>query len=162
MTRTRRSGRLLLVAALTLPTMLAAACGSTAPTTASSTAVPSSVAVTTAQAVAAASTTTSTGSPSSDSGAGALSGHWSGSYSGDFSGTFELTWVESSDQLKGTINLSTSGTLPLNGTVKGSEITFGTVGSTKITYTGTVSGDTMSGTYVVAGSQHGDWKATRA
>jgi hypothetical protein len=51
--------------------------------------------------------------------------------------------------------------MPLTGTVNGGAITFGTVGSTAITYTGTVSGNTMSGTYEVAGSQHGSWDAHR-
>jgi hypothetical protein len=45
--------------------------------------------------------------------------------------------------------------------VNGNAITFGTVGSTVITYTGTVSGDSMSGTYQVGGSQHGTWSAHR-
>jgi hypothetical protein len=45
--------------------------------------------------------------------------------------------------------------------VSGNAITFGTVGSTAVTYTGTVSGDTMSGTYVFGGSQHGTWSARR-
>jgi hypothetical protein len=63
--------------------------------------------------------------------------------------------------LAGTINLSTSGSAPLTGTVSGNTINFGTVGSAAVTYTGTVSGDTMSGTYVVGGSDHGSWSAHR-
>lgn len=90
-----------------------------------------------------------------------MSGKWSGTYSGAYTGTFALTWTQSSEKLTGTITLSTSGTLPLTGTVSGTAITFGTVGATAVTYTGTVSGNTMSGTYVFAGSQHGSWNAHR-
>ena len=91
----------------------------------------------------------------------ALTGKWSGTYSGTFTGTFTLTWTESSGKLTGTIDLSTSGTVPLNGTVAGNQITFGTVGSTAVTYTGTVSGDTMSGTYTAGSAGTGTWQAHR-
>jgi hypothetical protein len=106
-------------------------------------------------------TATPTASSPAASAGGPLTGAWSGSYSGPFTGTFNLTWTESSGSLAGTIHLSTEGTLPLTGTVKGSAITFGTVGSTAVTYVGTVSGDTMSGSYVFGGSQHGSWTAHR-
>ena len=53
-------------------------------------------------------------------------------------------------------------TLSLNGTVTGTTIEFGTVGSAEITYSGTVSGNTMSGKYSVNGSPGGDWKATKS
>jgi len=93
--------------------------------------------------------------------AGELSGTWSGTYSGTFNGTFTLKWSQTGPALKGTIDLSTAGTVPINGAVTGNTIAFGTVGSTAITYTGTVSGDSMSGTYHVAGGGSGDWSATR-
>ena len=154
--RARIRRPLLAAAVVLLPAVLASGCSSASGTTSSSS--PAASAPTSA-----ATTPASTPSVSSPTAApvGALTGKWSGKYSGAYTGTFELTWIESSGTLKGTINLSTAGTLPLNGTVNGSAITFGTVGSTVITYTGTVSGDTMSGTYAVAGSQNGSWSAHR-
>lgn len=97
---------------------------------------------------------------------GALSGKWSGQYSGSYNGTFKLSWHQSGSHLHGTITISNPGsTLPINGTVNGSAISFGTVGSTAITYTGTVSGNSMSGTYKVAGgngSTGGPWSASKS
>jgi serine/threonine-protein kinase len=94
--------------------------------------------------------------------ASTLSGKWSGKYSGSYHGTFELSWRQSGSHLHGTITISTpSITLPINGTVNGTSITFGTVGSTAITYTGTVSGKSMSGTYQVNGSGGGPWHAAK-
>jgi hypothetical protein len=105
----------------------------------------------------------SSSSPTAGSG---LSGKWSGQYSGAFQGTFTLNWTQSGSKLSGTIRLSSfNGTLPINGTVDGNAIHFGTVGSTDITYTGSVSGDSMSGTYQVHtpnGAVGGPWNATRS
>jgi hypothetical protein len=93
----------------------------------------------------------------------ALSGSWSGNYSGAFSGTFKLTWTQNGSTLNGTIHLNPGGTESINGTVNGNSIQFGTVGGSQvITYTGTVSGDSMSGTYKVKtanGSANGSWNA---
>jgi hypothetical protein len=92
-----------------------------------------------------------------------LSGSWSGKYSGAFTGTFQLSWQQTGSKLSGTITLSTQpGSLSLNGTVTGSQISFGTVGSEAITYSGSVSGNSMSGTYQVAGQAGGPWSATKA
>ena len=55
-------------------------------------------------------------------------------------------------------DLSTDGTPSVNGTVSGSSIRFGTVGSSAITYTGTVSGNSMSGSYQTPGGG-GSWSA---
>jgi hypothetical protein len=97
---------------------------------------------------------------------GALSGKWSGHYSGSYSGTFTLTWRQTGSRLHGVIHLSNPGdTLPINGTVNGGAISFGTVGSTAITYSGTVSGDSMSGNYKVHsanGSTGGPWSASKS
>src|SRR5258708_17010669 len=91
--------------------------------------------------------TRSAGAPKATS---PLSGKWSGRYSGSYNGTFTLRWHQSGTHLHGTIHISSApGTLPINGRVNGSAIRFGTVGSTAITYTGTVSGSSMSGTYQV-------------
>ena len=43
----------------------------------------------------------------------------------------------------------------INGTVNGGTISFGTVGSQAITYSGSVSGDSMSGTYKVQSGRLG-------
>jgi peptidoglycan hydrolase-like protein with peptidoglycan-binding domain len=92
-----------------------------------------------------------------------LSGKWNGKYSGNYTGTFVLDWEQTGSKLSGTIMLSApAATLSLNGTITGTTIDFGTVGSTEITYTGKVSGDSMSGTYSVNGAPGGDWSATRA
>ncbi len=55
--------------------------------------------------------------------------------------------------------------MPINGTVHGNAIRFGTVGSTAITYSGTVSGSSMSGTYqlhTTSGTPGGPWSASKA
>lgn len=105
---------------------------------------------------------TSAAPASSSASSGGLSGSWSGQYSGAFTGTFHLTWQQKGTTLTGTITLSTAGTAPLNGHVNGSKISFGTVGSAAITYEGTVSGNSMSGTYKVGGAAGGNWTAHRS
>jgi hypothetical protein len=98
---------------------------------------------------------------------GPLSGSWSGSYSGAYSGTFSLKWQQSGSKLSGTIKVSAFSNAPtaLTGTVEGNAITFGTVGSQAITYSGSFSGSTMSGTWKMqAGGRSiggGSWKASR-
>ena len=64
--------------------------------------------------------------------------------------------------MSGSIKLSAPPvTLSINGTVQGNTIRFGTVGSLAITYSGTASGNSMSGTYQVTGAGGGPWSATR-
>ena len=95
----------------------------------------------------------------------ALSGKWSGHYSGSFNGTFTVRWRQSGSHLHGTIHISNpDNTMPINGRVSGSAISFGTVGSTAITYSGTVSGTSMSGSYKVhstSGASGGPWSASK-
>jgi len=92
--------------------------------------------------------------------ASTLAGTWSGHYSGGYSGTFVLHWTQSGAKLTGTIKLSSpSGTFSVNGTVKGTAIKFGAVG-VGATYTGSVSGKTMSGTYQ-ASPAGGSWGAIK-
>jgi len=97
---------------------------------------------------------------------GALSGRWSGHYSGSYNGTFTVRWHQSGTHLHGTIHISNpADTMPINGTVHGNAIRFGTVGSTAITYKGIVSGRSMSGTYKVhaaSGTSGGPWSASKA
>ena len=107
---------------------------------------------------AAVSTPTTTQTTTSDSG---LSGKWTGTYGGTFSGTFVLNWTQSGSKLSGTIKLSTAGTTNVNGTVNGSSIKFGTVGGTAVHYTGSVSGDSMSGSYSTSAGG-GTWSAHKA
>lgn len=116
-----------------------------------------------APATSAPATTTSTAAAASTTG---LSGSWTGQYGGSFQGTFKLNWQQSSSKLSGTIQLSNPpGSLAIHGSVNGSTISFGTVGSTSITYSGSVSGNSMSGTYTVAapnGSVGGNWSASKS
>jgi hypothetical protein len=60
--------------------------------------------------------------------------------------------------LTGTIKLSSAGKTNINGTVHGSTIRFGTVGTAAITYSGSVSGKSMSGKYQTPGGG-GSWSA---
>jgi hypothetical protein len=104
---------------------------------------------------------TAASSPTSGAAASSLSGTWSGKYSGAYHGTFILHWTQTGSRLRGTIKLSTAGGRPnVNGTVHGSTIRFGTVGSAAITYSGTVSGKSMSGKYQTPGGG-GSWSARK-
>ena len=70
-----------------------------------------------------------------------------GRYSGAFSGTFTLGWTQSGSILRGSITLSSPhGKYGIGGSVKGNAINFGAVG-VGATYTGSVSGKSMSGSY---------------
>jgi len=91
--------------------------------------------------------------------AGSLSGTWSGKYGGAYHGTFILHWTQSGSRLSGTIKLSNPSSKPsIKGTVHGSTIRFGTVGGAAITYSGSVSGKSMSGSYQTPGGG-GSWSA---
>jgi hypothetical protein len=87
-----------------------------------------------------------------------LAGTWSGKYSGAYSGTFTLRWTQSRSRLSGSIALTNPrGKYPISGSVRGSAITFGAVGA-GATYTGSVSGRSMSGRYKTA-QGGGPWSA---
>jgi hypothetical protein len=76
-----------------------------------------------------------------------LAGTWSGQYSGAFSGTFTLHWTQSGSRLSGSITLSSpGGKYSVSGSLSGSTIKFGAVGA-GATYTGSVVGKSMSGSY---------------
>jgi hypothetical protein len=94
--------------------------------------------------------------------AGGLSGVWSGKYDGIYTGTFALTWQQSGAGVTGTIVLSSPArTLSITGNEAGTAINFGAVGG--VTYTGAVSGNSMSGTYTVPGTgSGGSWSATKS
>jgi hypothetical protein len=161
-----RPGRLLLGLTLTaaLAGTLAACSGSPAASTAST--GPASV----PQATTPAATPAATSKAATPPAATGLTGKWDGQYSGSYQGTFILHWRQSgSGSLSGTIHISAPpGTLPIHGRVNGGSIQFGTVGSSAITYSGTVSGNSMSGTWKLqapsgsGGSAGGPWSASRS
>ena len=88
-----------------------------------------------------------------------LAGTWAGSYSGAFSGTFRFTWTQTGSKLKGSIHLSNPvGTYGIAGKVgRSGGIQFGVVGA-GATYTGSVSGKSMSGSYK-SPQGNGTWSA---
>jgi len=96
-----------------------------------------------------------------------LSGKWAGTYSGAFNGTFKLKWQQSGKDLSGTIMISgfQNARTSIHGTVKGTSIQFGTVGSESITYSGSASNTSMSGNWQIqAGGRTlgtGSWKASK-
>ncbi|HEY7208346.1 MAG TPA: hypothetical protein VH416_08890 [Gaiellaceae bacterium] len=76
-----------------------------------------------------------------------LAGTWTGHYSGAYSGKFTIHWKQTGSRLSGSITLSNPpGKYSINGAVSGSSIKFGAVGA-GATYTGSVSGKSMSGKY---------------
>jgi hypothetical protein len=156
-----------LAAALILTPALAILLGacSAAGSTATQHAAPGQQAVPASAAAASSPSAPAAASPSAASAASSLSGTWTGRYSGAYSGTFTLRWQAAGSQLTGTIHLSYPDTDEhITGTVAGGTIRFGTVGSAAITYSGTVSGNAMSGTYQVHDGQgsNGPWNATKS
>jgi len=141
--------------------MLATGCSSGPASSVADTVSAAAAGTTAAQAAvstAAAAPASATTAPASD-----LTGTWNGTYNGSYSGTFTVKWTQSGSTVDGTIALPTVGTTEqLNGTVNGDKITFGTVGSFAVTYSGTFSGSSMSGTYNVASSPAGNWSATKS
>jgi len=91
-----------------------------------------------------------------------LSGAWHGQYGGSYQGTFVIHWRQSGSKLGGRIHISNpASSLAIHGSLVGGSIQFGTVGSYAITYSGTVSGGSMSGSYKVGGAQGGNWSASK-
>jgi hypothetical protein len=171
MNRTRPLFLVALVGLLALFGGSIAGCSSssTKATTASSivNAISAALSSAVAESTAAATTPSSPSASSSASSAEAtsldLSGKWSGQYGGSYQGTFNLNWQQTGASLAGTIAISSPPqTLSLNGTLNGTTITFGTVGSLAITYTGTASASSMSGTYSVGGQNAGSWSASKS
>ena len=137
----------------------AGGCGSSSTTTTTSAA---GTAPSVSTPAASAPATTPAVSTSTTSATGGLTGTWSGQYNGAYQGTFKLIWRQSGSTLSGTITLSApASTLPIHGSLAGATISFGTVGSLAITYTGSVSGSSMSGSYLVAGAAGGSWSANK-
>jgi hypothetical protein len=98
--------------------------------------------------------------------AGKWDGSWQNSSPDSSSGTFELEWQQDGDTLSGTIEVHGTGCFSegsVDGTLNGSQIEFGIVsGGAKISYTGAVTADGLSGTYsanAACGNAEGDWTA---
>jgi hypothetical protein len=90
-----------------------------------------------------------------------LSGTWSGQYSGVYQGTFTLTWQQTGSSVNGDIMLSSPAkTYHINGSLSGNAIQFGAVGA--VTYSGTVNGNSMSGTYSTPIGGTGSWNASKS
>ena len=165
-TRRRRLSSLLgLTALLSVLSVAALGCssGSTGTTTTAAGATDSSTtqASSTSTTQASATSTTSAQTSTTAAAAGGLSGTWLGQYGGASQGTFTLIWAQSGSKLSGTIKISNpSTTFNVKGTVHGSAITFGTLGEGVITYTGSVSGNSMSGSYQ-APTGGGSWSASK-
>jgi hypothetical protein len=153
----RLRASILLTGAIPVVALLATGCSSGSASSVTTAKVSSAAVAASTAASTPASTTTAPAA------AGDLTGTWNGTYNGSYSGTFTVKWTQSGSKVDGTIALPTVGTTEqLNGTVSGDKITFGTVGSFAVTYSGTFSGSSMSGTYNVTGSPAGNWSATKA
>ena len=140
--------------------MTLAACSSSGGSTAQGTATHPAKANSAAAAAASA--------PAQSADSSGLSGKWRGRYSGAYEGHFVIRWHQSGSRLIGTITLSapSRGTVPIHGTVQGSTIKFGTVGSEDSTYSGSASGNSMSGTWQIKGPSGaaggGPWSASKS
>jgi hypothetical protein len=108
-------------------------------------------------------TSTPAAAAAASSSSSGLSGTWHGQYGGAYAGTFVLHWHQSGADLTGRIHISDpSSTLPIHGKLAGGSIRFGTVGSYRISYTGTVSGNSMSGNWQLIGpGTGGNWSASK-
>jgi hypothetical protein len=150
--------RTVLMALAGLTVMVVAGCGSSTDATSPTPSIPQTSPPTAAPTPTPTAIATPTPAPATVD----LSGTWTGQYSGPFNGTFTLKWTQSGSSLDGTIALSSpADNLHISGTVTGSAISFGAVGV--VTYSGTVSGSSMSGSYTdVANGQSGSWSATLA
>jgi hypothetical protein len=163
---------------------LFAACGgdddNSSPTTAaaSTATIEASTAATASSATAAATSTpqpttaasTAATAAPTDAASG-LAGTWNGAYESTSdpgsTGTFVLDWTQTGSALSGTISVTNTPCVAegtITGTTDGTTITFGAVqGAYSIAYEGTVSGDTMSGTYSSpsCGNAAGTWTANK-
>ena len=150
-----------------------AACAQTPAAAPSPSPSASETATATPSPTAAATTTTATTSATptaSTTALGPLTGSWKGTWVNESPqtavGTFTLSWAQQGNTLIGAIGVVGSTCLTggnVTGTVNGSQLSFGAVeGNNMINYTGTVSGNTMSGTYISAcGNSKGAWSAVK-
>lgn len=136
--------------------VLLAGCSSSTSDTPTPTAAANNISTPTPTATAAAPTTAAAAA------AADVSGGWKGQYSGVYNGTFTLSWQQNGSAVNGQIVLSSPPkTFDITGNLAGNAITFGAVGG--VSYTGTVSGSSMSGTYQVPGTgSGGNWSANKS
>jgi hypothetical protein len=89
-----------------------------------------------------------------------VSGTWAGLCAGPFNGFCAITWTQTAHALDGTfIASSPPDNLRISGNLTGSTISFGAGGVA--TFTGTVYGSTMSGSYTdIANGKTGAWSVT--
>lgn len=90
-----------------------------------------------------------------------LGGTWAGLCTGPFNGFCSVTWTQTANALDGTFTLSSppDKLLHISGNLTGSTISFGAVGV--VTFTGSLSGSTLSGSYtVIANGKTGSWSVT--
>ncbi len=142
---------------------LIAACGSASNTpTPTSTGSGSAPTVAVTPTVPPATAPPATPTPTAASPAAQVAGTWSGTYSGPFNGTFKLIWNQTGSSVNGTIMLSSPpDNLKITGSLSVNPFRCGAVGV--VAYTGTVSGNSMSGSYVDrANGQTGTWSANKS
>ena len=80
-----------------------------------------------------------------------IGGHWDGQWSGEGSGTWSADFKQEGNAFSGTIVINNSNCVHggrISGTIEGDQIKFGVVeAEQRISFSGTLSGDTMSGTW---------------
>jgi hypothetical protein len=99
-----------------------------------------------------------------------LVGLWSGEYKStvpaNADGSFTVVFQGAPPDYTGSIVIAglCEPDCPVTATVNGNAITFGSVGPRAVSYKGTISGNTISGTYTIGneGQGSGTWKAVKA
>lgn len=113
-------------------------------------------------------TPTQTATTPAKTGTSGVSGTWNGQWANEApdkaTGTFNVQLVEQASTLTGMISISGTPCLSggsVTGTINGSQINFGVVeGEVTVNYAGTISGNSMSGTYATnCGNAYGNWQA---
>jgi hypothetical protein len=98
-------------------------------------------------------------------------GTWASNVYAGLAGTFTMRWIQTGQAITGDITIvgspcNTTGTV--SGQLSGNTVTFGAIAANQqISYSGTIAGNTMSGTYTSApnamcAEDSGTWSATRA
>jgi hypothetical protein len=136
-------------------------------TTAGATTLPGAVTTAPAGAATTAPAGSATTAPATSGLTGAWPGEWQNTTPDSSRGTFRIQWTQSGSSLSGTIAITGTPCLTggsISGSLNGGNLNFGVVtGQAQVSYTGTVSGTTMSGTYTTScGNAQGTWKATKA
>ncbi|MEB3759343.1 MAG: hypothetical protein GSR72_08015 [Desulfurococcales archaeon] len=112
---------------------------------------------------------TNTGTNTGTSSQVSIEGTWQGTYTSSYGqGTWKWVIKEiSPGQYEGCLMTNgpyrTSDWLPVTVTVQGNQITLGAVGTAQITFTGTINGNSASGTWQFSGGgqDHGNWQGSK-